>query len=382
MDARREPRSSTFERRGRQLPAELAIVVPVFNEVQNVPLLVDAVAKALRGIAWELVFVDDNSPDGTASEVRSLASHDSRVRIVHRFDRRGLSSACVEGILSTAAPFIAVMDGDMQHDECVLADMFERIREGGVDLVIGSRFLEGSPTDAYSHRRLMLSELATKLATRIVGTPLTDPMSGFFIITRDAFMASLPRLSSIGFKILLDVTASAPATLRIAEVPFRFRGRQHGESKLDSLVAWEFAQLLLDKTIGHVVPVRFVSFVFVGGMGLIVHFAVLTILFELLAQPFWIAQAAATLIATSSNFFLNNILTYRDQRLTGRRLFTGWLTFNLVCLIGALGNVGVAKWLFEHDNFWAAAALAGIAITTVWNYAMSSIFTWGRGRPS
>ena len=381
MDMHLANEASDGSQRG-LLPAELAIVVPVFNEVENVPLLVDAVAKALPGIAWEMLFVDDDSPDGTAAEVRSLALRDPRVRIVHRIGRRGLSSACVEGVLATAAPVIAVMDGDMQHDERVLATMFERIRKGDVDLVIGSRFLEGSPAGAYSRKRLMLSDLATKLATRLVGAPMSDPMTGFFMITRDAFMESLPRLSSIGFKILLDLTASAPKSLRIAEVPFEFRGRQHGESKLDSLVVWEFAQLLLDKTFGHIVPGRFISFAFVGGTGLVVHFAVLTTLFEFLGISFWASQGAATLVATSSNFFLNNVLTYRDQRLTGRRLFVGWLSFNLVCLIGALGNVGIANWLFEHDNFWVVSALAGIAITTVWTYAMSSIFTWGRGRRS
>lgn len=380
MDVRRKNSRSTRGQGGQQLPAELAIVVPVFNEVRNVPLLVEAVAKALPGAGWELVFVDDDSPDGTASQVRTLAMQDARVRIVHRFGRRGLSSACVEGILATAAPVIAVMDGDMQHDERMLTTMLDRIRQGDVDLVIGSRFLNGSPTAAYSRKRLALSELATKLAKRLVGTPMSDPMSGFFMITRDAFMGSLPRLSSVGFKILLDITASATPPLRIAEVPIKFRRRQHGESKLDTLVVWEFAQLLLDKTFGRFVPIRFLSFSFVGGTGLVVHFVVLALLFQLFGTAFWAAQAAATLVATSSNFFLNNILTYRDRRLTGRRLFIGWLSFNLVCLIGALGNVGVANWLFEHHNFWAVSALAGIAITTVWNYAMSSIFTWGRGR--
>jgi dolichol-phosphate mannosyltransferase len=378
MDARSTNGPQDEDRTGLRVPAELAIIVPTFNEVRNIPLLVNAVAEALPSIGWELVFVDDNSPDGTAREVRRMAMKDARIRIVHRYGRRGLSSACVEGIMATAAPIIAVMDGDMQHDERMLAQMFDRIGQGDVDLVIGSRFLEGGFAGAYSNKRLMLSRLATKLATKLVGTPMSDPMSGYFMMTRDAFMESLPRLSSIGFKILLDVTASAPKPLRIAETPFQFRGRAHGESKLDTLVVWEFAQLLLDKTFGHIVPTRFLSFVFVGSTGLVVHFAVLTFLFELLKAPFWAGQAAATLIATSSNFFLNNILTYRDQRLSGRRLFTGWLSFNLVCAIGALGNVGVANWLFEQDNFWAISALAGIAITTVWNYAMSSIFTWGR----
>jgi dolichol-phosphate mannosyltransferase len=164
----------------------------------------------------------------------------------------------------------------------------------------------------------------------------------------------------------------------VAEVPYTFRTRQHGESKLDSLVLWEYLQLLLDKMFGHLVPVRFLSFVLVGGTGIIVHFAVLTLLFAALGADFAVAQGAATFVATSNNFFLNNMLTYRDQRLKGRRLFFGWVTFNLVCLTGALANVGVARYLFVHHNYWAISALAGIAVTTVWNYAMSSIFTWKR----
>jgi dolichol-phosphate mannosyltransferase len=362
------------------LPAELAIIVPTFNEALNVPLLVGAIEAALSDVAWELVFVDDNSPDGTASEVRRIAMEDARVRIVHRYGRRGLSSACVEGILATAAPVVAIMDGDMQHDERALAGMYERIRHGKIDLVVGSRDLAADPMGAYSRKRLMLSQVATRLATRLVRAPMSDPMSGFFMITREAFMGALPDLSSVGFKILLDIAASSPRPLRIAEVPYSFRSRQHGTSKLDSLVIWEYAQLLLDKAFGHVVPARFISFVFVGSTGLAVHFAVLTMLFKVLSAPFWTAQAAATLIATSSNFFLNNILTYRDQRLKGRQLLIGWITFNLICGAGALGNVGVANWLFQHHNFWVVSALAGIAITTVWNYAMSSIFTWGRRR--
>ena len=362
-----------------RLPAQLAIIIPTFNEVENVPLLVSAVEKALPDVSWELVFVDDDSPDGTASEVRDIAMQDARVRVVHRFGRRGLSSACVEGIMATAAPFVAIMDGDMQHDERALAAMYARISQSDVDLVVGCRDVEGGG-GAYSKKRLALSLLATKLAMRLVRAPMSDPMSGFFMISREAFMGSLPELSSVGFKILLDIAASSAKPLRIAEVPYTFRGRQHGESKLDSLVVWEYAQLLLDKMFGHIVPPRFISFVFVGGTGLVVHFATLTTLFKVLGAPFWAAQAAATLVATSNNFFLNNVLTYRDQRLRGRQLLTGWITFNLICAAGALGNVGVADWLFEHHNYWVVSALAGIAITTVWNYAMSSIFTWNRRR--
>lgn len=360
-------------------PAELSIVVPTYNEAANVELLVEAVAAALPGTRWELVFVDDHSPDGTAARVRELAQFDPQVRIVHRYGRRGLSSACVEGILATSAPIVAVMDADLQHDERILGRMLARMREGDVDLVVGSRYVEGGCTGDWESRRVAMSRLATRLATRLTRTPISDPMSGFFMIRREAFMAALPGLSTVGFKILLDIAASTPEPLRVAEVPYTFRCRQHGASKMDALVVWEYAQLLLDKMFGHIVPPRFIGFALVGGMGVIVHFAVLSVLYKALGDHFETSQAIATLVATSSNFFLNNMLTYRDQRLKGRGLVIGWITFNLVCGFGALTNLGIARWLFVHHNFWAVSALAGILVTTVWNYAMSAVFTWKRG---
>ncbi|MBW6528253.1 glycosyltransferase family 2 protein [Sphingomonas sp. RHCKR7] len=370
----------------RALPAELAIVVPVYNESRNVPLLVAALDAALADVRWEVVFVDDNSPDRTADQARDLALADPRVRVVQRFGRRGLSTACIEGILATAAPYVAVMDGDMQHDERVLTDMFRRIAQGDVDVVVGSRYVAGGGVGEWDRRRAAMSRFATRLAGRLTRAPITDPMSGFFMLRRDAFMAALPNLSTVGFKILLDIAASTPEPLRVAEVPYTFRTRQHGESKLDSLVLWEYLQLLLDKMFGRYVPVRFISFAMVGGSGVFVHFLVLTIVLESLltfgdgaahqGRSFAIAQGAATLVATTSNFLLNNLLTYRDQRLTGRRLWWGWLSFNLVCGIGFLANVGIAHYLYQRQNYLVVSALAGIAVTTVWNYAMSSIFTW------
>ncbi len=357
-------------------PARLAIVVPTFNERDNVALLVDLVDKALPGIAWELVFVDDNSPDGTADNVRNLAQADPRVRILHRFGRRGLSSACVEGILATSAPYVAIMDADLQHDETQLKTMFDRLSANDVDLVVGSRYVEGGGMGEWSEGRVKMSQFATKLALRLTKTPVSDPMSGFMMMRRDAFMRSLPHLSTVGFKILLDILASAPTPLRVAEVPYTFRTRQHGESKLDSLVLWEYLQLLMDKAVGHLIPVRFLSFAMVGGFGVVIHFSILTLLFKVFGQTFSFAQTCATLFAITSNFILNNMFTYRDQRLTGWSLVRGWVTFNLVCAFGAAANIGVADWLFTHRSYWALSALAGIMVSVVWNYVMSAFFTW------
>jgi dolichol-phosphate mannosyltransferase len=357
-------------------PAELSIVIPTFNEASNVELLVEAIDKAVPDTPWEVIFVDDHSPDGTADRVRELAQVDRRVRVVHRFGRRGLSSACVEGIMASSAPYCIVMDADFQHDEAIIPQMLARLKEDHTDLVVGSRYTEGGSLGDWTKSRIAISKAATWMANKLTGTPITDPMSGFFGIRRDAFLRSLPNLSSIGFKILLDIAASAPSPLAVKEVPYTFRTRQRGESKLDSLVLWEYLQLLIDKTFGKWIPTRFISFALVGGFGVFVHFFVLTSLYKGAGATFAIAQTAATMVAISSNFFLNNLLTYSDRRLKGTRLFWGWVSFNLVCATGAAANVGVADWMFERPVNWVLSALSGIAVSVVWNYAMSNIFTW------
>lgn len=377
------PQKLSMERRRKKLPVrgpELAIVVPTFNERDNIREVVRLVEEALPDVAWELVFVDDNSPDGTADAVRQIAQQDSRVRCVHRYGRRGLSSACVEGILASAAPYVAVMDADLQHDERALGQMLAMLKEERVDLAVGSRYIEGGGVGDWDSRRVSMSRFATNLANRVTGVAITDPMSGFFMLRREVLLDALPRLSNIGFKILLDLLASTTRRLEIGEVPYEFRARQHGESKLDTLVLWEYLLLLLDKSIGRYIPIRFLSFAMVGGSGVLVHLAILAMAFKVLGATFAIAQACATAVAITSNFVLNNLLTYRDRRLKGRSLILGWITFNLVCLTGALANIGVASWMFNQNTMWLLSALAGIAVGVVWNYAVTSVITWKPGK--
>ncbi|MCO5100897.1 MAG: glycosyltransferase family 2 protein [Burkholderiaceae bacterium] len=358
--------------------AELAIVVPTFNERGNVAQLVLCLERALEGLRWEVVFVDDDSPDQTAEAVRAIARNDPRVRVVQRLGRRGLSSACVEGVLATSAPLVAVMDGDLQHDESILRDMRAALLSGSFDVAIGSRYVAGGSTGQWDGRRLAISRFATALSHLVVPAGLADPMSGFFMIRREAFMDSARNLSSIGFKILVDLFASSPRPLRFIEIPYRFRDRRSGESKLDGLVAWEYLLLLTDKLVGRWVPARFLSFAFIGGLGVFVHMAVLASLYRSAALAFVPAQAVATAVAMVFNFFVNNSLTYRASRLRGWRLLPGLASFMLACSIGAVANVGVAGYLFEHDQGWVPAALAGILLGAVWNYAATSFYTWGR----
>jgi dolichol-phosphate mannosyltransferase len=202
-------------------------------------------------------------------------------------------------------------------------------------------------------------------------------MSGFFMLRRSAFDGSVRRLSAVGFKILIDILASAERPLRIKELPYSFRPRVAGESKLDSMVAWEYAVLVADKTVGRYVPVRFLLFGLIGFLGLGVHLVVLWLGLNVAALPFAAAQTTATGVAMFGNYTLNNWLTYRDRRLTGWRFIRGLVSFVLICGIGAFANVGLASFLFGNGrSSWWIAGIAGAAMSSVWNYAVSAIFTW------
>lgn len=355
---------------------QLSVVVPTFNERDNVTVLYRRLEATLAGIPWEAVFVDDNSPDGTWEVVRGLARQDPRVRCIRRIGRRGLSGACIEGILASSAPYAAVIDADLQHDETQLPKMVGLLQSGEAELVVGSRYIEGGSADSFNKSRAGASQLATEVAKRVLKVEIADPMSGFFMIRRDKFEQLAPQLSTQGFKILLDIVATAEGKLRTIEVPFTFGSRQHGQSKLDSMVALDFLGLVLAKLTHDVVSLRFLLFAMVGSIGLVVHLATLFIALEIFNVPFPEAQAAGALVAMTSNFILNNFLTYRDQRLKGFAILRGLLLFYLVCSVGLFANVGVAFSVYDQEPIWWLAGAAGALMGVVWNYAMSGLFVW------
>jgi dolichol-phosphate mannosyltransferase len=361
---------------------ELSIVVPTFNERENIAELIRRLAVCLGTRSWEVIFVDDDSPDGTADVVREHAAADSRVRCVQRIGRRGLSSACVEGMLATTAPYLAVIDADLQHDERLLPQMLDTLKQGDTDIVIGSRYAPGGDVSDWDARRVRMSRVAVRLSRLLVPAELTDPMSGFFMMRRSVLDGSVRKLSAIGFKILADIFASFPQPLRFKELPYRFRPRRAGESKLDSVTAWDYLMLLLDKLVGRWIPVRFLAFSIVGAMGIAVHFAVLTLVFQGLHRGFVEGQALATLGAMTFNYTVNNVLTYRDMQLRGVRWLRGWVSFVLACSIGGLANLGVASTAYGLGHGWFPAAFAGILVGAVWNYAITKMLTWGRSRRS
>jgi dolichol-phosphate mannosyltransferase len=357
--------------------ATLSVVVPCYNERPNVAPMIARLAHALHGIAWEAIFVDDDSPDGTAAEIRRAAATDPRIRCIRRIGRRGLASAVIEGALSSSAPYVAVIDGDLQHDETRLPAMLQALRSGDYDLAVASRHIAGGDDAGLATRwRHVLSDGGIRLAQWFLPTRLTDPMSGFFMLPRPLFEEQARNLTGQGFKILLDLVLSAPAPLRVIEIPAEFRARVAGESKLDALVLMQFAGLLLDKVFGGLLPLRFVSFALVGAFGIVVHLAVLIALRKTTGGTFEWDQTAATFVAMIFNFQVNNVVTYRDQRLRGPRLWRGLLMFLLVCSFGAVANIGIAETLYDTHLQWTIAGAIGAVIGVVWNYAVSATLVW------
>ena len=359
---------------------DLAIIVPTKNEAGNVTRLVELLDAALGATSWQAIFVDDDSSDGTADIVRRMAEGRDNVICLRRIGRQGLSSAVIEGMMATGAEYIAVMDADLQHDETLLPQMLRRLRQGELDLVVASRFLEGSARKDFSPFRERLSTAGIFLAHLVARRRLTDPLSGFFMVRRSVVEEVVPRLNGQGFKILLDILASSRHPLRVEEMSFTFRRRQAGESKLDALVGLEFLLLLFDKLAGRILPARFLMFLLVGFSGILVHLALLGTLHRLLRQDFLPSQIAATLAAMTSNFFLNNRLTFRDRRLHGKRLMSGLLMFYAVCGLGAGGNFLISQFLFGGGVSWWLSGLAGAAISAMWNYGVNTSFTWSPRR--
>lgn len=361
-------------------PLEIAVVIPTFNERENVRPVLSKLANALAGIRYEVIFVDDDSQDGTADCVRAIARIDPYVRVLQRVRRRGLASACLEGMMATAAPYIAVMDADLQHDERILPQMFAKLKSEGLDVVVATRNAAGGSMGAFARHRVILSNIGHGLSRWVSHADISDPMSGFFVVTRDYLQEVIGSTSGIGFKILLDLVASARRPVRVGEVPYTFRERLHGSSKLDIVVGLEYLQLLLDKKIGNIVPTRFLIFSAVGAGGVLVASVVLYVLVSIFHVNFLTAQATATFIAMTGNFFLNNSMTYRDRRLKGRKILTGLATFYVACSLGAVINIRIAQLGKDIGLPWYIAGACGLAVGAVWNYGITSFITWRQSK--
>jgi dolichol-phosphate mannosyltransferase len=356
----------------------LSVVIPTFNESSNVPVVVERVSAALAGVDWEIIFVDDDSPDSTSTVARALGELNGRVRCIRRVGRRGLAGACIEGVLSSQARYVAVMDADLQHDERLLPRMLELLGQNQADLVIASRYIAGGATAGLSSSRRSISRAATGWAQKFMGLTVQDPMSGFFMARRSLLDQIAPELSNEGFKLLFDIlVASRAGQLKFVELPYAFLPRLHGASKFDAHIAIEFFALMMSRLSGRKLPPQFFSFVLVGRTGVGVQLACLAAALSA-GLGFLAAEVVATLAAMTSNFFLNNALTYNDRRVTGRHLLPALLRFYAVCSVGALSNVGTSSWLYAQYPVWWLAGLTGSVIAALWNFVGSSKFVWNR----
>jgi len=347
----------------------VAIVVPVFRASEAVPALVGRLHAALATEDWEVVFVDDNSPDDTLATIAALGN--PRVRAIRRVGRNGLTHTCLVTMLASGADYVALLDGASHYDEALLGAMLAQLRKNAgrdADLVVATR-----PSVSGGFLRHAVRALLGGATRAVLSATLTDPASGFFMIRRDALEKLTPSLSSVSHQVLLDLIATARGRLRIVEIegaPATISGRR-SELKL----ALELTALLIAKFSSDAVSVRFLLFCMVGFTGVGAHLALLD--GALVARlPFTAAQTVATIGAMIWNFSLNNMVTYGDQRLTGFAYFTGLLRFMAICGIGAISNVGVASLIYAHDSVWWIAGLGGAVMGAVWNYVVTAVFVW------
>lgn len=355
---------------------DVCVVIPSFNEAENLPVLIERIGRALATFHWQAIIVDDDSPDASWRVAKDLARGDSRVQCLRRVGRRGLAGAVVEGILASAAPIVAVIDADLQHDETCLPLMLAPLLRGEADLAVASRYLGGEAASAgFSARRAAGSLWATRLARLALHTEISDPMSGFFAVRRDLVEAIAPKLSTQGFKILFDIVATLPKPPRVVEVGYTFTDREAGESKMDYGVVIEFIGLLVTKATGNLVPPRAILFGAVGASGLVVQLAGTKA--ALLADVgFDSATIGGSILAMTSNYALNNLITYRDRRLRGWRWVSGYLRFSALCALPLMVNYTAAHWVFAQDHIWWVAGVAGALLGAVWNYVSTAAAVW------
>jgi dolichol-phosphate mannosyltransferase len=358
---------------------ELSIIVPTFNEFGNVIPLYKEIKKALKTVKHEIIFVDDDSKDGTIDEINELIKQYDNVRLIHRIDKRGLSSACIDGFIASNSKYVSVIDADLQHEPALLSKMLQKIRSDKLDLIIASRFLKDSVISGLSNTREKFSSIGNVISTMITGVKLSDPLSGYFMIKKNIVSPLIPKLSGMGFKILLDIVSTSRFSrikLNYLELPTHFRERNKGESKLDLLTILEFVTLILDKILGKYIPIRLVLFVIVGFSGLLLHMLVLAIMLKILNLDFVFSQIVATSLAMISNFFVNNIFTYRDRRLHGMAMLKGLISFSIACSIGGAINVASSTFIFDRGVYWPIAAIIGCVFGFLCNYIITALTTW------
>jgi dolichol-phosphate mannosyltransferase len=358
----------------------VSIVLPTYNERGNIEALLRQLLSLQEQFDLELLVVDDDSTDGTGELVRQLARERPQLRLIRRIGRSGLASAIKEGLLDATGDVAVVMDSDGQHEPASVLQAITTLQSEGLDLVIGSRFHPEAQIHGLSERRETGSNWANASARfSLPGRyrDLSDYMSGFFALKLDPLLPLIRAVDVNGFKFLYELLAVSRGRLRVAEVPLQFQARSYGSSKLDLAIFWDFLISILHSLSLRLLPRRAISFALVGASGVAVQLLTTQLLMALAGLAFGQALPVAVIAAASSNYLINNALTFRFQRLIGLALVKGLLKFLLVASLPVLANVGLASAYYSfvaRDTFWAQ--LAGILVVFVWNYAASSRFVW------
>lgn len=360
----------------------LSLILPTYNEAKNLPELLPKLEATLKGIAHEIIIVDDDSPDETWKVAQELGQHRDDVHVIRRIGRRGLSSAVIEGFFSAKGDILAVMDADGQHDMEILPKLYAAVEKGSA-IAVGSRYIAGGSVGAWDERRHMMSRVATTLALKVCRIKVSDPMSGFFAIRNDMFQSIAKSLNPKGFKILLDVLVCAPKNTKVAEIPFTFSLRLHGESKLSRRVQIEFLEYLYDVTVGRYIPLTFLKYCIVGAFGVGVHLGTYVFVSSFLKDGddlslfgFRIGLLIAIEAAVLFNFTINNMWTFALSRLRGVAMVFGFIKYNIACAFGAVANYAVSSYLFALGWHDVTAVILGACTGVVWNYTMSRFVAW------
>lgn len=358
----------------------LSLILPTYNERESLPTLIPRITEILRGTEYEIIVVDDDSPDRTWEVARELSRKHERLHVIRRVGRLGLSSAVIEGFLAAKGDVFVVMDADGQHDAALLPRIAAAAEENK-GIAMGSRYMEGGSVGNWEGFRAFVSRLGGSLAIWLCKVKVTDPMSGFFAISRRTFEEVLPRLNPKGFKILLDLLVHVPSGTNVSELPFSFGKRLLGESKFSAQVRMQYLEFLYDATVGRFIPLTLVKYCAVGALGVAVNLsAYMTVTLLLRESPqyglFPTPLVAGIEAAIVFNFLLNNAWTFSHAKLRGWGAVTGFVKYNGVCAFGALANVAVTAFLFRGGMTAIGSIAIGAFVGMIWNYTIGKLFTW------
>ncbi len=374
----------------------VSVITPTFNEAENLPILVEQLHAALDGIDHEIVVADDDSPDRTWEVAEQLAADDPTITVMRRFHDPGLSAAVLDGMSVARGEMLAVIDADLQHDASILPDMVERIRSGDADVVVGSRSTVGGGYGEWAASRRLVSWIATLIARLLLRVPVSDPMSGYFVVSRRAYEQTAPQINPRGFKILLEFVGRNH-DLRVDEVGYEFANRVHGETKLNRSVIRSYLLGVAELRVGRQINPALLLYVLVGIVGLVVN-----------SVAFWVAEwIGFPMIDTGLNdeidpiatsfifsvqlsilvlFVLNNEFTFWELRFRGWARLPALVVYEAMSLVGMGVHIAVFTFLQESGfllSFLGGATrvvhnLMGAVVALVINWYLNTTYLWRR----